>query len=222
MMGSVKRPTLNNHCQPEAGSGGGPSSLSGEELVLLSEPQTQTLEHRVAPLQPPFSPAPSSVTSVPGGTKGKPFWATWEDLSSQMRKSRLWEGQGPLYGWPFAQARQGCRHLLTSSPLLPQSLPWDRIHGRHQGAGPTLAGDDPAGAKTILVRSPCPEAWVVDARALPAPLKIIKSLELHDVGNRVEVSSDGRSGCLQSLWKSWGNKSRGVLHACLELRRANS
>lgn len=93
-----------------------------------------------------------------------------------MRKSRLWEGQGPLYGWPFAQARQGCRHLLTSSPLLPQSLPWDRIHGRHQGAGPTLAGDDPAGAKTILVRSPCPEAWVVDARALPAPLKIIRAL----------------------------------------------
>ena len=72
-MGSVKCPTLNNHCQPAARGGGGPSCLSGEELVFLSELQTQTLGHRVAPLQPPFSPAPSSVTSLPGGTKGKPF-----------------------------------------------------------------------------------------------------------------------------------------------------
>ena len=74
-----------------------------------------------------------------------------------MGKVEALGGPGPLMWLAFAQARQGCRHLLTSSPLLPQSLPWDRIHGCHEGAGSTLAGDDPAGAKTILVRSPCPE-----------------------------------------------------------------
>lgn len=58
---------------------------------------------------------------------------------------------------------------LTSS-LLPQSLPWDRVHGRHQGAGPAVAGDDPAGAQTVLVRSrpgarPSPRLTALPPRA---------------------------------------------------------
>lgn len=81
--------------------------------MLLSERQMQIPGHRGAPLQPPFSRDPSSVTSVPGGMKGKPFWATREDLSSQMGKMRLWEGQGPSCGWPLPKPG---RAAGTSSP----------------------------------------------------------------------------------------------------------
>lgn len=48
-----------------------------------------------------------------------------------------------------------------------------------------MAGDDPAGAQTILVRSPCPEP-----RALPAPYccSVSQSLQLHGIGDRLELT----------------------------------
>lgn len=127
------------------------------------------------------------------------------------RKVKALGGPGPLVWLPLAQARQECRHLLTSSPLLPQSLPWDRIHGCHQGAGPTLAGNDPAGAKTILVRSPCPEAWVVDARALPAPLKIIRALSFVMLETGWESPQVGDLGVSKVYGRAGGQKQRGAL-----------
>ena len=135
-------------------------SLRGEEVVLVSEWRMQVPGRRVAPFQPPFSPAPFFATSAPGGAKGGIFQGNTERSEfSDLESCGSERARDPCTVTPlaFAQARRGCRPLLTSSSLLPQSLPWDRIHVCHQGAGPTLAGDDPEGAETILVSSPCPE-----------------------------------------------------------------
>lgn len=111
---------------------------------------------------------------------------------------------------------QAVPRLLLTSSLLSQSLPGDRIHSCHQGAGPALANDDPAGAETILVRSQAER--MVEPR-LPAsqPCSALQSPELHEVGNGLGVCWDRRFGCCKFLrsisgWQGW----RGALPWSLE------
>lgn len=121
----------------------------------------------VSPSQQPVHPAPCD-TSAPGGVPELlQAMVDRRDPGSQAGKPRPQEGRGPpaVRLLAFAQTGLPCRPLLTPS-LLSQSLSWDCIHGCHQGAGPALAGDDPAGAETVLVRGPSPEARVAEQRGL--------------------------------------------------------
>ncbi|VCW70795.1 unnamed protein product [Gulo gulo] len=63
--------------------------------------------------------------------------------------------ESPLPDPDEEKVRQRLYHVLQDEPeAVYPSLSRDRFHGRHQGAGPAVAGDDPAGAETILHQSP--------------------------------------------------------------------
>lgn len=193
-------------------------SLRGEEVVLILEQRIQVPGHGVAPFQPPFSPAPFFATSAPGGAKGGIFQGNTERSEfSALESCGSERARDPCVVTPlaFAQARRGYRPLLTSSSLLPQSPPWDRIHDCHQGAGPPLADDDPEGAETILVRSPCPEG-VGGGGEAPAshPALIFRALSSVMLETGWEFPRAGDLG-VTSSYERVGVTSRAALYPCL-------
>lgn len=97
----------------------------------------------------------------------------------------------------FTQARLPPRPLLTST-LLSQLLPRNRIHSCHQGAGPTLAIDERAGAETIQVRSPSPEARWSRGRLLLSPALPPRALSFRRLETGWEI------WVLQTFMKDWG------------------
>lgn len=149
-----------------------------------------------------------------------------KDPSSQLESRSAEKAGEPPVVRPlaFAQSSLPCRPLLTSC-LLSQSLSWDRIHGCHQGAGPTLAGNDPAGAETILVRGPClggAGGGVEGPSWLLTPALIFRALGFVILGTGWSLLLGWKIWLLPTLRRSLGAVTE--VGKCLtsELRRANS
>lgn len=160
------------------GWGALPASLGREEVRMqVPGPQVAPFPRRLVqlPSLPLLLRGHEREAFLPGqlGGTGR--------LPSRVGKLRLRKARGLGVVRPSPRLQLP----LTSSSLLPQSLPRDRFHSCHQGAGPALAGDDPAGAETLLVRSPCSSSC-----------SDFQSLELRDIGNRLGVSQPDKGNRL--------------------------